>query len=286
MSGRVVETINVGNTLGEGVVFRGSDATVWWIDIPEAALFRLAWPSLDITRFTVPERPGAIALIDGRDDALLLALETQLAVFYSDGESCEPLLRLSDSRAGVRSNDGRVDAQGRFHFGRLAEDPELRSAGVAGTILALDGEAVVERVRGLGAPNGIAFHPETATLFYSDSVAGRVYRAADAEGEPVIIASDLPGKPDGAVFSRTGILLSALWDSGQVVAIDSQTGGVVEAYEIPAARPTCPALADDLGLMFVTSARDGAGHGGDLYVLETEHQSAPAARARIPGVSP
>ncbi len=40
----LLTTIDVGNTLGEGVVWRESDQTVWWTDIRESRLFRLSWP--------------------------------------------------------------------------------------------------------------------------------------------------------------------------------------------------------------------------------------------------
>jgi L-arabinonolactonase len=78
---RLIEVIDVQDKLGEGVLWRDSDSTLWWVDILGRRIHCLSWPSLKLTTYPTPERPGSIAFVAGRDDALVVAFESGFALW-------------------------------------------------------------------------------------------------------------------------------------------------------------------------------------------------------------
>ena len=67
-----------------------------------------------------------------------------------------------------------------------------------------------------------------------------------------------------------GCYWTALYDGGRVHRY-SPEGVLMAAYSVPTARPTMPAFGGAGGTtLFVTSARDDDGAGGELYMMETD----------------
>ncbi len=108
----LIDTIDVGNTLGECVLWRASDQTVWWTDIQECQLFKLSWPAGNLRKYDLPERLGSFGFVFGDDSRLICAYESGFALFRPETRENEWLSRPAALKKGVRLNDGRVAPDG------------------------------------------------------------------------------------------------------------------------------------------------------------------------------
>src|SRR5690606_34464157 len=67
MKPELVRVLEVGNTLGEGVLWDAAAQTVWWTDIHAALLYRYRWGARQPESLALPERLCAFALTDDSD---------------------------------------------------------------------------------------------------------------------------------------------------------------------------------------------------------------------------
>src|ERR1700761_5301915 len=118
----LIQTIPAGNTLGEGVLWDVESQSLWWADIQRRELLSCDWRSQRLMRFSTPERLCSFGFIAG-SDRLVVAFETGFAYFHPASGAIEWLARPLRDTTGLRFNDGRVDRQGRFWAGTMAEAP-------------------------------------------------------------------------------------------------------------------------------------------------------------------
>jgi len=282
----LLDCIDVGNTLGEGVVWRGSDQTVWWTDIQACRLFQMTWPACAVRSFPLPERLGSFGLVDGDDDWLVCAFESGFALFQPDSAEIKWLSRPPELAAlNVRLNDGKVAPDGSFWAGSMQDGPGTLLAETGFYRLARGSEARLV-IPGLGIPNGLAWSPSGGEFYYSDTVSGTVYRgdAGAAAGQP--FAQLGLGTPDGAAVDTQGRYWTALWGEGRLVVFSSD-GERLEDIPLPVPRPTCLAFGGAEGnVAFVTSARMGLSEpeleryplSGGLFILKTNACGLPGYR--------
>lgn len=294
---RLIEEIEVQDALGEGVLWRASDATVWWIDILGRRIHCLAWPSLKLTSYETPERPGSLAFIDGRDDALIVAFETGFALWHPGSGKVDWLWRPPGLGDGVRMNDGRAGPDGRFWAGSMAEHGVAKGAMAPGALFRLDHDGRASPVvAGIHISNGICWSPDGRRMYLADSARGEVC-VADfdvAQGAPGRFSTFATFKgeaPDGAVTDADGNYWIALWGGSRVAAL-SPDGRELASVGVDALQPSCPVFGGpDGNLLFVTTAQQHmtadqlAAHpkSGNLFVYETQARGSPIARARLGG---
>lgn len=72
----LIDTIDVANTLGEGVLWRCSYQSAWWTDIQECCLYRLSWAGGSLRRFELPERLASFGFVAGDDSRFVCAFES------------------------------------------------------------------------------------------------------------------------------------------------------------------------------------------------------------------
>lgn len=290
----LIETIEVSDTLGEGVLWHAADASVWWTDIQGRRLHRMTWPAMAIETFNTPERVGSFAFVAGARDVLVAAFETGFALFAPRSGEVVWLAKLFEPGSGERMNDGRVDPAGRFWAGSMIEDEATSDHRAA--LYRLDENGIASRQRrGLTISNGICWSPDGAIMHHSDSQERTIYQAGfDLEygvmGEVRKFATTEKGAyPDGAVVDASGTLWQALWGAGRVARF-APSGERLEDVLVPASQPSCPAFGGPkLDLLFVTSAHDGLSaearaadlHAGNLFVFETDARGLPGVEAII-----
>ena len=259
----LIETIDVACTLGESILFRQSDSTVWWTDDDTQKLYRLGWPGLSLQIFSLPERAGSIALVEGSEDWILVAFETGFALFAPASGDVRWLYILHTLGVGLRMNDGRVEPAGRFVASSMAETKTLREGPPLGAFYRLDPNGETYQVLGdLIVPNGLCWSPSGDTIYYADSITRSIYRAnynlqTGTASEPNLIKKIETGPPDGAVTDQYGRIWSALWGAGCIGVLDADLN-MLNEVNIDAPNPTCPCFGgEDSALLFVTSARKG-----------------------------
>jgi sugar lactone lactonase YvrE len=268
--------------LGECPLWSDLDERLYWVDIEGEAIHRYD-PATNVDeQRAVPGRPGSIALTAdaGR---LLVALEQGLAFFDWKTGSCERWVLLEPEGTGNRLNDGRCDPAGRFWVGSMFDPSSARrSTGLLHRV-SPDGDAVTVR-SAIGVPNGLAFSPDGATMYFADTHRETVWAydydpaSGDAVNERVFLDfGDLPGRPDGACVDEDGCYWIACVYGWAVLRV-TPDGAIDRRIELPVEKPTMPAFGGPgLATLFVTSIGQGGSRPsapgqrdpGGLFAIET-----------------
>lgn len=291
----LVATIDVSDRLGEGVLWRASDETIWWTDILGQKIHRLTWPAKDLTSYDTPERVGAFSFIEGHDSDLLVAFESGFARFTPATGVIDWLDRPVGLSNGVRMNDGRTDPQGRFWVGSMVERDLEDGERPSGVLYRFDETAPAAAILGgVHISNGLCWSPDNKHIYFADSAIGTVFRAEwDAR-------SGVPGHwktfatfdgvgPDGAITDASGAYWSALWGGSRVACVD-KNGNEVAALSVPVTQPTCVGFGGaNLDLMLVTTAKEALSeqqieeqpHAGSLLIYKTSARGWPQSSAKL-----
>ena len=259
--------------LGECILWCEVSNSLYWTDIEGCSLS--CWHAADgrMKQWTMPQRVGSFALCRGTTQ-LLLGLASGIALFDTTRETLSPVVPVEPEHPTTRINDGRCDPQGRFVFGMFNQ---AKDGAPIGHFYRVHADLSVERLPlpPASVGNSIAFSPDGATLYYTNSPTRTIYCApyfADGRigsSRPFARLSTSEGYPDGSTVDAEGGLWNAQWQGGCVVRYDS-SGQESARFPIPASQPTCVAFGGaSLDQLYVTSARIGLSD----KVLDTEPQA-------------
>lgn len=284
---RVLETIAVGNALGECVVWDDRAGAVWWTDIEGCALYRLDWAERRLQTFATPGRLAAFGLVD-RGTALVAAFADGFALYDPWTGRTSGCVKPDRLAPGQRLNDGRVDRRGRFWCAAMEEIPERPAAA---NLYCLEDGRLSTHLDGIGIGNGLCWSPDGRVCYLADSREAVLWRF-DYDGATGILSNrsvfalSAPGAcPDGATVDAEGFVWCAQWGGGCVVRY-APDGRIDRVIAVPVTQPTSVAFGGpDLDLLFVTSARHtlpapqtGA---GDLFVYNVPVRGLPESRFRL-----
>jgi sugar lactone lactonase YvrE len=285
----LIDTIRVSNTLGEGVIWDDEAQALWWTDIHARRLYRYDWQTKAIERFATPERLCSFGLVKA-SRKLVAAFESGFALFNPSDSSLEWLARPKADTVSTRFNDGRVDRQGRFWAGTMAEREAERGHSI---LYSIDAKCrLVRRESGIMISNGICWSPDGRRFYFADSPRGVIYTydfdaVSGRLASRQVFAQTADGaSPDGANVDSQGYLWSAHWGAGRVLRYGPD-GRIDRVLDVPASQPTCVAFGGpDLDLLFVTSARDGLApdalglqpSAGDVFVYKIGIAGLPEPR--------
>lgn len=273
--------------VGESPVWRVAEQALYWVDIPAQKIVRLAVETGRRTEWRLPERVACIAF--DRHGTVLAGCETGLfAVTLSDTATADGQSFQAEARRlaapsfafdDMRFNDGRCDRQGRFWSGTMVQDMSL--ANPAGALYRFDEHGVLSApvIDGLITQNGLAWSPDGATMYLSDShPLRRQIWAFDYDieaGEPRNrrVFADLHhyvGRPDGAAVDADGCYWICANDAGRLLRFTPQ-GKLDREIVVPAIKPAmCAFGGRDLDTLFVTSIQPATGateHDGHLFAV-------------------
>jgi xylono-1,5-lactonase len=247
-------------SLGEGPLWDGVRDVLWWVDIKSPTLHAHHLASGANHAQQLPYRLTALGLAADADlvgvgDSGFVRLSVSADLRVSIAEVIAPL----SLPQGMRFNDGKVDAAGRFWAGSM-DDAEVAARG---GLYRLDRQRQVSLLRThIGVPNGPCFFAD-GTMLFTDSARGRITALTlDAAGDPVteqLFAQFTPsqGSPDGMTVDAEDHVWIAFWDGGCLRRL-SRTGQIVAEIKLPVQRPTCPAFGGrQLDRLFITSATTG-----------------------------
>lgn len=253
------------NAVGESPVWHAGEQALYWVDIPAARLCRWQAATAAMSTWQAAEMLACIAR-DARSGGWIAGMES--GIFHlqalADGQLDARLLHgVGHARPGMRFNDGRCDRQGRFWAGTMVRDMGLASA--AGALYRLDADHGLHSVLdGLITPNGLAFSPDGATMYLSDSHPSvQAVWAFDYDtltGTPsnrrlFVDMKPLPGRPDGAAVDEDGCYWICGNDAGLVHRFTPQ-GRLDRSLELPVMKPAmCAFGGAGMDTLFVTSIR-------------------------------
>lgn len=254
--------------LGEGACWDESGALLW-VDIPAGRVFRRSAADGCARRVDLGQSVGCVFPRAG--GGYIAGLREGVAVFDFDRGLTGWLDRSIAGDPHTRCNDGAIDRRGRLWVGLMRDD----QAPGSGSLLCVESGSPTRVVReGLTVPNGLAWSGDGRVLYHVDS-ARRVIEALEFDEErgtvgPVFAEIRTPGAwgyPDGMTIDDEGHLWVAHWAGGRVSRWDPESGECVGEITVPARNVTsCAFGGEDLGDLYITSARDGGGSGGEVRV--------------------
>lgn len=244
------------NLCGEGPHWDEREAALYWTDIDGKRLFR--YLSKEHRHEQVREGFEVNGFTRQLDGGFVL---TNTRGFWSWQPGGEPVL-LAAEADGERChlNDCAADAEGRVYSGSWSLDEAGRSS--PGFLFRADRDGSVHVVDdGICFANGLAFSPDCARLYFSDTVARVVYvyewRRSDGSlrNRRVFVRIDRSeGMPDGLAVDAAGFLWCAHWFGGCITRYDPD-GKLERRVETPAAQTSSLAFGgSDLDEIYVTTA--------------------------------
>jgi sugar lactone lactonase YvrE len=259
-----------GALLGECPVWDAKAEVLWWVDIEGRRIHRYDATFAVDSHQDVPGRPGAIALT-GQFNRLLVAMENELVWFDWDEANLDSWLQLEPPDTGNRLNDAVCDRNGRFWVGSMSETP----AATGRLHCVKPSGAYTTTQRGIHVANGLAFSPDSRTMYFADSHRRTVW-AYDYEVETgrtsaervfLEFGTELPGKPDGAAVDEAGCYWVACVYGWSIARVDPK-GRIDRLVELPVEKPTKPAFGGkQLDVLYVTTI----GSGGSEPTVTHQH---------------
>jgi sugar lactone lactonase YvrE len=279
--------IDVALQVGESPVWDAETGTLLFVDILAPALFRFHPEDRRVERWEMPEAIGSCGLAAaGR---VLVALRSRVALFDPGTGRIEDLARPEPDRPGNRLNDGKVGPDGAFWVGSM-DDTDDKGPNAALYRIAPDG-AVQQVAGGLTVSNGLAWSPDSRTMFHSDSRQARLWawdfdpaRGEARNRRELRRFAEADGRPDGGAADAEGCYWSAGVSAGCLNRIGAD-GALLERIDLDILAPTMPCFGGDgLRTLYLTSLsrdRDGRAAKGGLFVLDADPGVAGAPVARF-----
>ncbi|SFR87561.1 SMP-30/gluconolactonase/LRE family protein [Sphingomonas jatrophae] len=255
------------NRLGEGPLWDVAEQRLYWVDSLRGEIWRCAADGSDVRTWHLPSEIGSLALRVG--GGAVLALASGLHLFDFATGALEPIADPSGGADGVRLNDGKVDAQGRFIVGSLDmvavhEVPERRQP--RGTLYRLDPDLTVQELdAGFCVSNGPCWSLDRSTFHFVDSGTGTIFAYAwdEATGTPGgrrLFVQAAPGEtPDGSTVDSEGYLWTAFngaYTGRGELRRFAPDGSLDRVVALPVPKPTSLMFGGpDLDILFVTTMK-------------------------------
>lgn len=259
MPDTIVESVcPVAATLGEGPVWIGRDAALWFVDIKSRHIHRFDPATGGMRRWDAPDQVGWVLPSD--DGGLLAGLRTGIHRFDPESGGFDLLARPEGDAAGNRLNDAATDPVGRIWFGTM-DDGEAASTGRLYRYA--DGRITDSSLPPVCITNGPAIAVDGGALFHTDTLGKTIWRAAiDPDGtvgqpQRFVVIEEGAGYPDGCVIDAEGCLWTGLWGGWAVRRYDP-SGALMRSVAMPVANITKIAFGGEgLTTAYATTARKG-----------------------------
>lgn len=277
----LVETLKVGNELGEGVIWDHQASKIWWTDIQQRQLYRYDPETKELDQWSTPERLCCFAPL-ATGEGLACAFESGFAFYQPPTGNLDWIKKLEEDNPATRFNDGRTDRQGRLWSGTMVEG---ENAPYKGSLYCLHQDLSVSKtLGGLSIPNSLCWSPDGATVYHTDTPTQRINkysfdtRKGTLDDAKLFAKTDRGCFPDGSIVDAQGYLWNAQWGGGKVVRY-APNGKVDLEVQVPTMQPSCVAFGGrGLNLLIVTSAYQGMDsatraqqpQAGHLFIFETE----------------
>jgi sugar lactone lactonase YvrE len=245
-------------SLGEGTLWDPAAKVLWWIDIWESLIHRFDPASGRDETWRAPEYLGCLGLRE--KGGLVVSMASGFHFFEPQTGVFRAIVNPEAHIKETRFNDGKPDRQGRFWSGTVFE-VEGRKPERIGALYRLDADLTAHRmVEGIGSSNGLAFSPDSRTMYFADSYGGAVWAwdfdaaTGDIENRRVFIDTTTTGSfADGATVDADGCYWVTLPHTSKVCRYDP-AGQLMQTILMPTDLPTCCEFGgENLDILYVTT---------------------------------
>ncbi|HVX81905.1 MAG TPA: SMP-30/gluconolactonase/LRE family protein [Devosiaceae bacterium] len=259
MAEEITCVVDAKAVLGEGTIWDPEAQVLWWIDIWGKLIHRYDPASGRDDSWAAPEFLGCIGL--RAKGGLVVTMVSGFYFFDPATGRFDPIVDPEADIAITRFNDGKTDRQGRFWSGSMFEAPG-QPVQFAGSLWRLDTDLSVHRMIGnIGCCNGLAWSPDSRTMYFSDShtTIVRAYdfdpATGDIENERVFTdVADTGGIVDGSTVDADGCYWATVPVTSKVCRYDPD-GKLMQTVTLPTDLPTCCEFGGpDLDILYVTTA--------------------------------
>ncbi len=282
--------VDARNTTGETPVWSVAEQALYWIDCEDPPRIQRWDPATgEVRRWEMPERCGGIVL--KQDGGALVTLASGL--FDFDFPSGELKLRVKSPLPDhVALHECACDPSGRFWVGAIDKrvGPGNMHPGGA-RLFRLDGDTLVSVIDGISCANGLAFSPDGAVLYMSDSTTQRcdsydldLANGAIGERKTFFQLAGNEGFVDGAAVDAEGGYWATLVYAGRLRRY-LPDGTLDIEVALPFNNPTKLAFGGpDMRTIYITSTSqsldDGAAPGldGELFAFDAGIAGRPDPR--------
>jgi sugar lactone lactonase YvrE len=268
---------------------------LWWVDIEVGRLHRFDPADGADTFWQMPSMLGCVGLHG--DSGVVCALQD--GFYHFDPGSAERRALITAVAPGAfasRFNDGVVSPGGRFLCTTMRAHPPFDEPDQWLAVLGRGG-ALAQLVDGLRIGNGLAFSPDGAVLYLSESHRlGNCIWAFDWHEDEGRVSNrrsffafaDMPGHPDGAAVDVEGCYWTACAYGWRVLRI-TPAGVVDRIVPVPVEKPTKIAFGGArLDTIYLTSIGKNLApgsaarqpHAGGVFAFHPGVTGLPAARFR------
>lgn len=242
--------------LGEGPMWLGERAELWFVDIKGCRIHCFA---ADGTRksFVTPE--FAAFIFPDVQGGFICGLRSGLYRFDRESGEFSSLHSVDGQHRSNRLNDGYIDAAGRLWFGTMDNDERDAS----GSLYRYDGISLAQMDAGYVITNGPAMSPDGRTLYHVDTAGQHVFafdvdNSGGLSNKRSFARIHEPGAwPDGPAVDQDGNVWIGLF-GGWGVACYSPQGRLLHTVPLPVSQCTKVAFGGaDLRDLYITTASIG-----------------------------
>ena len=267
--------------LGESPLWHHERKCCFWVDIEKGVLYEYNWPLQSTRCWEFNERLTLV--LEGKDNQLILALNTWIAKFDVVSEQLEWMVDVELPPSENRCNDGAFDSHGRLWLGTM----HLQHKKEAGALYCIDGNLkVYKKLDRTTISNGIVWSLDNTRLYYIDSPTQVVQSFVFEEETGEIIFEknviEVPikiGTPDGMAIDEEGMLWIAHWGGFGIYRWNPNNGELIEKIELPVPYVTsCTFAGEKLDYLLITTARENLNEedlksypeSGDVFFVKVE----------------
>ena len=257
----------------EGCIWDECSEKLYFVDIECRKIYCFRPDCESLNQMELPDYVSDLVL--KKDGTLIAALPDGLYHVDFDKRTADKVME-SCLPDGIRYNDGKCDPKGRLWLGSMAMAQD-ESAPHAGALFCIEKDQIKTIYSGFTIPNGLAWDTKKALFYHVDTATDKVdrYRMTEdgqiTEKRTAIDLKKEKGSPDGMCMDSEGHLWIAMWGGYQVICADPTTGEVLERIPVPDANVSCCCFGGkSKAQLYITTARDDNGDGGELYVEEIQ----------------
>lgn len=241
-----------GHKLTESPVFDAQNDILYFVAIRYNTIFAINVKSLEINSFITEGPVGGITIFNGR-----MTEAEKHGIYNIDFKrGTKEKLGHIISYDKMRYNHIITDNKGRFLVDVIGDEDRCEGRG---GLYSIDGQTSECIISGTTVANGLCFNHNQTKLYFTDSVAQKVWcydydlAPGNISGCKEVITYNGDAKPDGLCMDESGNLYVTLWAGGKIDIINTETYTKEDEIKFPCKHVTAACINGND--MYVTTAK-------------------------------